>query len=74
MNDYIKLSLIVCSNKVKCNRENQSFYAYMIALKPKECFCSGKYKYDCGKDICSVNEKAWKQIMANLNESIKLCA
>ena len=74
MNDYIKLSTIVCSKKSNVIEKNQSFYAYMIGLKPKECFCSGKLKCDCGKDICSVNNKACKQIIANLNKSIKLCA
>jgi hypothetical protein len=70
MNDYINLKTIVCSNKVKCNRENQSFFRYMIGLKPEECFCSGILKYDCGKDICSVNKAICDQ-MTNFNSKYK---
>lgn len=53
--EYIKLPSIICSNKYKCKRENQSFFRYIIGLKPKECFCSGKSKYDCGNEMCAFN-------------------
>lgn len=65
--DYINLPAIVCSNKVKCNKENQGFFRYMIGLKPKECFCSGKLKYDCGNEYCVAN----KIICGDLFESNK---
>jgi hypothetical protein len=78
--DYIKLSSIVCSNKLKCNRENQNFFRYMIGLKPKECFCSGKFKYDCGNEFCSVNQKQCDSVFKSDKKSklkskeIKNCA
>ena len=65
--DYINLPAIVCSNKVKCNKENQGFFRYMIGLKPKECFCSGKLKYDCGNEYCVAN----KIVCGDLFESNK---
>ena len=42
--------------KSKCKRENQSFFRYIIGLKPKECFCSGKLKYDCGNEMCAFDK------------------
>ena len=49
--DYIRLSPIVCSNKLKCDSKKQSFFRNIIGLKPKDCMCSGRFKYDCGNEI-----------------------
>ncbi len=54
--NFIRLSSIVCSNKLKCDRTKQSFFRNIIGFKPKECICSGRYKYDCGNEMCAINK------------------
>ena len=75
--DYIRLSPIVCSNKLKCDSKKQSFFRNIIGLKPKECFCFGKFKYDCGNEMCAINKKTCEFLfIANKNyltNKIKKC-
>lgn len=70
MNDHSKLSSIVCSNKLKCNRENQNFFRYMIGLKPKECSCSRKFNHDCGNEFCSINQNICDALFKSNKNSI----
>jgi len=66
--DYIRLSPIVCSNKLKCDRTKQSFFRNIIGLKPKECICSGRFKYDCGNEMCAIN-KVTCEFLFNKNKN-----
>ena len=78
--DNIKLSQIVCSNKFKCDdRKNVSFFRKYFRIKPKECFCSGKFKHDCGNKMCANNKKTCDFLFINRNltsfsEKFKKCA
>jgi len=78
-NDYIRLSPIVCSNKLKCDSKKQSFFRNIIGLKPKECFCFGKFKYDCGNEMCAINKVTCKFLFnkdknsTSLSNKIKKC-
>ncbi len=68
INDLIRLSPIVCSNKFKCDRTKQSFFRNLIGLKPKECICSGRFKYDCGNEMCAIN-KVTCEFLFNKNKN-----
>jgi hypothetical protein len=70
--DHINLKPIVCSNKKKCDRENQSFFRNIIGIKPKECFCSGKLNYDCGNEYCSLNKLSCLYLFKNSYRNSKL--
>ena len=71
---------MVCSNETKCDKENQNFFRFMIGLKPKACFCSGKFGHDCENKFCAIN-KATCEFLFNKNKNsllkskkIKFCA
>lgn len=85
MNDYIRLSTIVCSNKMKCDRKNQNFFRYMLALKPTECSCSNNknnFNYNCGyNDYCSIDKYSCERLEfyyskydSNLESKIHKCS
>ena len=77
--NFIRLSPIVCSNKLKCDSTKQSFFRNIIGLKPKECICSGRFKYDCGNEMCAINKLTCEFLFnknknsTSLSNKIKKC-
>ena len=61
------------------DRKNESFFRKYFRIKPKECFCSGKFKHDCGNKMCANNKKTCDFLFINRNltsfsEKFKKCA